>query len=234
MGLEDRNVKVIKKSKPFILGFCACGCGEEINIRDKRGRLRRYVYGHQSRGIMRKDRKGWYIDSRGYKSLYMPEYPNCDKRGRILEHRYIMEQHIGRHLTKVEIIHHRDGNKLNNDISNLVITKRGKHQQDYHSKDMSNRSCKICGLDKTGKQTNGKPHWNGNEKDGFMCDKCYDSKRFQEKKDRVSKLDYICLLCNSTETHYIWYNYENGKICSKCYLCLWKQKNQRAASGGAT
>lgn len=43
------------------------------------------------------------------------------RTGRILEHRYFMAQHIGRPLTSQEQVHHMDEDKLNNDISNLML-----------------------------------------------------------------------------------------------------------------
>lgn len=44
---------------------------------------------------------------------------------RIAEHRYIMQEHLGRELTSDEIVHHKDG--PNNDINNLQLTTRGEH-----------------------------------------------------------------------------------------------------------
>jgi hypothetical protein len=41
--------------------------------------------------------------------------------GRIREHIYIMQNHIGRPLKKGEVVHHIDGNKSNNDLSNLDL-----------------------------------------------------------------------------------------------------------------
>ncbi len=46
--------------------------------------------------------------------------------GHILEHRYIMAQILGRPLEKWETVHHRDGNKQNNDPSNLEL-RNGNH-----------------------------------------------------------------------------------------------------------
>jgi hypothetical protein len=38
-----------------------------------------------------------------------------------------MEEHLGRKLNSNEIVHHIDGNKANNDISNLQIVTRAEH-----------------------------------------------------------------------------------------------------------
>jgi hypothetical protein len=52
--------------------------------------------------------------------------------GWIEEHRYVMEKSLGRKLTKNEIVHHIDHDKLNNDISNLELTSRSEHMR-HHS-----------------------------------------------------------------------------------------------------
>ena len=40
---------------------------------------------------------------------------------RISKHRLVMEEHLGRKLTDVEVVHHIDENKLNNSINNLQL-----------------------------------------------------------------------------------------------------------------
>lgn len=45
----------------------------------------------------------------------------------IREHRAIMQDYLGRELLPIELVHHKDGNKRNNDISNLEITTRSEH-----------------------------------------------------------------------------------------------------------
>ena len=66
---------------------------------------------------------GWY-DKRGYHWIYVIE--NGRRRAK-REHRHIMELHIGRKLLPTEIVHHKDGNARNNDLSNLEIMDHSKH-----------------------------------------------------------------------------------------------------------
>lgn len=55
-------------------------------------------------------------------------YINIDGK-QIREHRYIMEQFLGRKLLKNEHVHHIDGNGLNNDINNLELLTNSEHQK---------------------------------------------------------------------------------------------------------
>lgn len=49
-----------------------------------------------------------------------------------LRHRAIMEKHLGRKLTRSEVVHHKDENRLNNDISNLQLMTKSEHDR-YHA-----------------------------------------------------------------------------------------------------
>jgi len=67
------------------------------------------------------------IDSEGYVRVYVgPE--SSDKRiyqfhndycGSIREHTLVIEKHLGRPMEKGEVVHHIDGDKTNNKLSNL-------------------------------------------------------------------------------------------------------------------
>lgn len=48
-------------------------------------------------------------------------------------HRRVMEDHLGRTLTADEIVHHIDGNKTNNDITNLKLETRSSHMKVHDS-----------------------------------------------------------------------------------------------------
>ena len=56
------------------------------------------------------------------------------KGKRIDMQRYVMEQILGRKLTSDEIVHHIDGNKLNNDPANLQIMTRAEHAR-FHMRE---------------------------------------------------------------------------------------------------
>ena len=76
----------------------------------------------------------------GYFYLYMPEHLNAIKGGRyIAEHRYNLEQKIGRLLTKNEIAHHINGDKKDNRKENLELLTIGEHNK-YHAKSRKRKS----------------------------------------------------------------------------------------------
>ena len=69
----------------------------------------------------------------GYIHLYKPNYPNAAEDGYIREHRFIMEQHLGRYLNRDEIVHHKDGDSLNNYIGNLEVMTNSEHMKIHNN-----------------------------------------------------------------------------------------------------
>ena len=57
-----------------------------------------------------------WLDRNGYVVLTLPNI-----HGRIMEHRYVMEQQLGRLLYRNEYVHHRNGIKTDNRPENLEL-----------------------------------------------------------------------------------------------------------------
>lgn len=60
-------------------------------------------------------------DVDGYILVKVADHPFADKRGYYREHRLVMEAVLGRYLDPIEVVHHRDGVRDNNDPSNLEV-----------------------------------------------------------------------------------------------------------------
>jgi hypothetical protein len=73
-----------------------------------------------------KNWKGGTYKRDGYNWVYSPEHPfTRDKH--VSEQRLVMEKYLGRFLTSGEIVHHKNGNKLDNRIENLELVTRSGH-----------------------------------------------------------------------------------------------------------
>lgn len=68
-------------------------------------------------------------------------HPNANRRGYVPEHRLVMADFVGRPIADDEIVHHIDGDTLNNDLGNLELRKRGGASQ-YHG---PLAACPHCG-----------------------------------------------------------------------------------------
>lgn len=92
------------------LHFCSQDCSKQ------------YMKGENHHSFI----SGTTINSAGYKCIKVG-----DKY--LYEHRLIMEEFLNRKLDKNEVVHHKDGNKLNNDLNNLELMT--KHEHDiFHTK----------------------------------------------------------------------------------------------------
>jgi len=122
-------------------------CGLEVRYasaktmsrRNKTG-LCRECYLAVRRSAKNTDRKP-VIYRLGYRLILAPNHPYCTKEGYVREHRLVVENHIGRYLFQHEIVHHKNGDKLDNRLENLEVMLQSDHARMHRIK---NRTCGLC------------------------------------------------------------------------------------------
>lgn len=108
----------------------------QVSVPNIRGDLRR---GRKMRPGKCKTCRGTVITKEGYVWIHLPSHPNAYNGRYVPAHILSMEKYLGRYLDPAnESVHHIDGDKSNNDISNLQLRTR------YHGKGQV-RACGDCG-----------------------------------------------------------------------------------------
>jgi endogenous inhibitor of DNA gyrase (YacG/DUF329 family) len=99
-------------AKAKVQRFCSVVCGAEGRRRNALDRT------HNGRRVQ--------MNQAGYIKVWEPENSGAHE-GWMLEHRVVMERHLGRLLSRTETVHHQNGVKDDNRLENLVVLSRAAH-----------------------------------------------------------------------------------------------------------
>lgn len=102
------------------MNLCACGCGVKVKNKWKKG--------HNRKGVPPTNKKGYTIQS-GRIAIYMPYHPNSNNKGYIWQSHLIVERRISRILKQGEVVHHINGNVLDDSDKNLELLLKKEHDR---------------------------------------------------------------------------------------------------------
>jgi hypothetical protein len=89
-------------------------------------------------------RGGRTIDKDGYVLIFKPDYPGPKRiKCYVLEHRWKIEQKIGRLLAPGEIVHHKNNIKSDNRIKNLKLMTKKDHDNLHRPRLIKSRWKKL-------------------------------------------------------------------------------------------
>ena len=77
--------------------------------------------------------KGGLRKQHGYVMVLKPEHPYSDVKGYVYEHRFLVEEKLGRYLKTEEIVHHINGVRNDNEIENLKLFKNYSEHTKFHN-----------------------------------------------------------------------------------------------------
>lgn len=108
---------------------CRCECGNELSvIGDSLKRGNTLSCGCYREEIQRgENHRLWRpnghkkIDAHGYVKIRQIGHPNANERGYVLEHHFVMSEHLGRPIWKRETVHHKYGDKTDNRLESLEL-----------------------------------------------------------------------------------------------------------------
>jgi hypothetical protein len=130
--------------------YCQCGCGKTTNI--YRGIPKKFIHGHHIRMQGNPKWKGGINFCHGYKHIKNRTHPAAYKGGYIPEQRIIVEKILGKILPAKAVLHHVNGDRLDNRNCNLIICESQNYHNLLHQREralkyfgsVNARKCTVC------------------------------------------------------------------------------------------
>jgi len=129
-----------RRNKKYSTKQCA-ECGKVFMPRRESSAYCSVPCARKKNGGHNKKAESWWKNSKGYieGKVWLPDGSQIW----VKKHRFVVEGILGRPLKPTEDVHHKDGDKTNNDPSNLEVISHGEHTKLHNSKRDYNKGYKL-------------------------------------------------------------------------------------------
>ncbi len=126
---KKRTVVCRSVSRAYEKLCCACATYKSHKDNPRVGRAENH---YNWKGGINKNADGYIVEYVKRDNPLFPMAANTHRAGGyVLQHRLVMARHLGRLLNPHEVVHHVNGDKSDNRIQNLRVTKRNNHGLAY-------------------------------------------------------------------------------------------------------